>query len=119
MSVRSPADLAERCQPIELLVSDVDGVMTDGIDRASTIGGSRPSISTFATAWHFHFGTKPANMRRFSRAGKRLAVDLRAAELEDRPCAPRARTEGAPASYSHRTTRSLTPASLLRRRRPS
>jgi 3-deoxy-D-manno-octulosonate 8-phosphate phosphatase (KDO 8-P phosphatase) len=30
MSPISPADLAERCQPIELLVTDVDGVLTDG-----------------------------------------------------------------------------------------
>lgn len=26
----SPADLRERCQPIELILSDVDGVLTDG-----------------------------------------------------------------------------------------
>ncbi len=25
------ADLAARCQPIELLVADVDGVLTDGV----------------------------------------------------------------------------------------
>ena len=30
MALSSPAELAERCQPIELLVTDVDGVMTDG-----------------------------------------------------------------------------------------
>ena len=30
MSSKSLADLSERCQPIELLVTDVDGVMTDG-----------------------------------------------------------------------------------------
>jgi 3-deoxy-D-manno-octulosonate 8-phosphate phosphatase (KDO 8-P phosphatase) len=30
MALNSPAELAERCQPIELLVTDVDGVMTDG-----------------------------------------------------------------------------------------
>ena len=70
MSLKSPAELAERCQPIELLVTDVDGVLTDGLivldDR-----GSRPSISTFVTDWHFHFGTRRANMRQFSQAGKR------------------------------------------------
>ena len=30
MGLKSPAELAERCQLIELLVTDVDGVMTDG-----------------------------------------------------------------------------------------
>ena len=30
MGLNSPAELAERCQAIELLVTDVDGVMTDG-----------------------------------------------------------------------------------------
>jgi 3-deoxy-D-manno-octulosonate 8-phosphate phosphatase (KDO 8-P phosphatase) len=30
MALSSPAELAERCQAIELLVTDVDGVMTDG-----------------------------------------------------------------------------------------
>jgi 3-deoxy-D-manno-octulosonate 8-phosphate phosphatase (KDO 8-P phosphatase) len=30
MGLESPAELAQRCQPIELLVTDVDGVMTDG-----------------------------------------------------------------------------------------
>jgi 3-deoxy-D-manno-octulosonate 8-phosphate phosphatase (KDO 8-P phosphatase) len=30
MPLNSPAGLAERCQAIELLVTDVDGVMTDG-----------------------------------------------------------------------------------------
>jgi 3-deoxy-D-manno-octulosonate 8-phosphate phosphatase (KDO 8-P phosphatase) len=30
MCLRSPVELAERCQSIELLVTDVDGVMTDG-----------------------------------------------------------------------------------------
>jgi 3-deoxy-D-manno-octulosonate 8-phosphate phosphatase (KDO 8-P phosphatase) len=30
MGLQSPAELAERCRPIELLVTDVDGVMTDG-----------------------------------------------------------------------------------------
>jgi 3-deoxy-D-manno-octulosonate 8-phosphate phosphatase (KDO 8-P phosphatase) len=30
MTAQAPADLAARCQPIELLIADVDGVMTDG-----------------------------------------------------------------------------------------
>ena len=31
MGLKSPAELAARCQPIELLVTDVDGVLTDGL----------------------------------------------------------------------------------------
>lgn len=31
MGARAQADLAARCQPIELLVTDVDGVLTDGV----------------------------------------------------------------------------------------
>ena len=31
MGLKSPAELAARCQPIELLVADVDGVLTDGV----------------------------------------------------------------------------------------
>ena len=31
MALEAPAELAARCRPIELLVTDVDGVLTDGV----------------------------------------------------------------------------------------
>jgi hypothetical protein len=64
MALSSPAELAERCQPIELLVTDVDGVMTDGRIVLD--------ISTFEMAWLSPCGTKPANNRPYSPAEKRL-----------------------------------------------
>ena len=118
MSLRSPADLAERCQPIELLVTDVDGVMTDGKivldDRGIETKHFHVRDGLAFSLWH-----KAGKHAAILSGRKTAAVDLRAAEPENRPCASGARTEGGPASYSHRTTRSLAPASLLRGRRPS
>jgi 3-deoxy-D-manno-octulosonate 8-phosphate phosphatase (KDO 8-P phosphatase) len=73
-------DLAERCVPIELLVVDVDGVLTDGVIALDDRG---------VESKHFHVRDGSA-INLWRRAGHRVAlisgrsaplVDLRAAEL--------------------------------------
>ena len=51
--------LEQRCQEIELILADVDGVLTGG-RSSSTTRASRPSSSTFATAWASSSGSGPA-----------------------------------------------------------
>src|SRR5687768_4961515 len=77
---RSVADLAARCGPIELLVVDVDGVLTDGVIAVDDRG---------VETKHFHVRDGSA-FHLWRRAGKRSAilsgrwaplVDRRAAEL--------------------------------------
>lgn len=76
----TPADLTARCLPIELLVMDVDGVLTDGVIAFDDLG-----IQTK----HFHV-RDGVGLALWHRAGKRSAilsgrqakaVDCRAAEL--------------------------------------
>jgi 3-deoxy-D-manno-octulosonate 8-phosphate phosphatase (KDO 8-P phosphatase) len=76
----SPPDLAARCAPIELLVVDVDGVLTDGVIALDDRG---------VETKHFHVRDGSA-LGLWHRAGKRTAilsgrsakaVDHRAAEL--------------------------------------
>jgi 3-deoxy-D-manno-octulosonate 8-phosphate phosphatase (KDO 8-P phosphatase) len=81
MSVRSPADLAERCQPIELLVSDVDGVMTDGL---IVVDGRGIETKHFHvrdglafSLWH-----KAGKHAAILSGRKAVAVDIRAADLK-------------------------------------
>jgi 3-deoxy-D-manno-octulosonate 8-phosphate phosphatase (KDO 8-P phosphatase) len=79
--VPAQAELAERCEPIELMIVDVDGVLTDGVIAVDDRG---------VETKHFHvrdgFGLSV-----WHRAGKRSAilsgrrseaVDRRAAELK-------------------------------------
>ena len=73
MGLKSPAELAERCQPIELLVSDVDGVMTDGHIVLDDRGIETKHFHV-RDGLAFSFGTRPANSRQFSRAEKRLSL---------------------------------------------
>jgi 3-deoxy-D-manno-octulosonate 8-phosphate phosphatase (KDO 8-P phosphatase) len=80
MGLQTPADLAVRCLPIELLVADVDGVLTDGVIAIDDQG-----IETR----HFHVRDGMAYSL-WHRAGKQAAilsgrcgaaVERRAAEL--------------------------------------
>ena len=75
------AELAERCQPIELLIVDVNGVLTDGViavdDRGREIEALPRARRAGAIAlWH-RAGKRSAILSGRSAA----AVDRRAAEL--------------------------------------
>jgi 3-deoxy-D-manno-octulosonate 8-phosphate phosphatase (KDO 8-P phosphatase) len=81
MGLKSPAELTELCRPIELLVTDVDGVMTDGRIVLDDCG-----IETK----HFHVRDGMA-FSLWHKAGKHSAilsgrkasaVDFRAADLK-------------------------------------
>jgi YrbI family 3-deoxy-D-manno-octulosonate 8-phosphate phosphatase len=81
MVVRAPAELAARCRPIELLVADVDGVLTDGVIALDDQG---------VETKHFHVRDGMAYSL-WHRAGKQsailsgrrgTAVERRAAELK-------------------------------------
>jgi 3-deoxy-D-manno-octulosonate 8-phosphate phosphatase (KDO 8-P phosphatase) len=76
-----PADLAARCQPIELLVTDVDGVLTDGVIALDDRGVETKHFSVrdgmAYTLWH-RAGKQAAIL-----SGRRAAaVEHRAAELK-------------------------------------
>ncbi len=80
MAIASPTDLAERCGPIELLVLDVDGVLTDGAIVVDDQG---------VESKHFHV-KDGGGIALWRKAGKKVAiisgrsapcVDVRAAEL--------------------------------------
>jgi 3-deoxy-D-manno-octulosonate 8-phosphate phosphatase (KDO 8-P phosphatase) len=80
-SLPRPANLAARCQPIELLVADVDGVMTDGVIVLNDQGVETKHFSVrdgMAYAlWH-RAGKKAAIL-----SGRRaVVVERRAAELK-------------------------------------
>src|SRR5579875_1460290 len=80
MSMPTPDDLAARCGPIELLLVDVDGVLTDGVIAIDDRG---------VETKHFHVrdGSALVLWRKLGRpaailSGRRAeAVDRRAAEL--------------------------------------
>jgi 3-deoxy-D-manno-octulosonate 8-phosphate phosphatase (KDO 8-P phosphatase) len=81
MSDSTPVDLTARCQPIELLVADVDGVLTDGVIAIDDSGIETKHFSVrdgMAYAiWH-RAGKQAAIL-----SGRRTpAVDRRAAELK-------------------------------------
>ena len=81
MSLRSPAELAERCQPIELLVTDVDGVMTDGKivldDRGIEIKHFHVRDGLAFSLWH------KAGKHAAILSGRNVAaVNLRATDLK-------------------------------------
>ncbi len=81
IDVKEQPDLAERCRPIELLVADVDGVLTDGViavdDRGGEIKHFHVRDGMGYAMWHRR-GKQAAIL-----SGRRAsAVDRRAAELK-------------------------------------
>jgi len=93
--MRSPLDLAARCGPVELLLVDVDGVLTDGVIAIDDNG-----IETK----HFHVRDGSA-FDLWRKSGKRAAilsgrrapaVNRRAAELGIAPVIQGARDKGGP-----------------------
>ena len=80
MGVSAQADLAARCQSIELLIADVDGVLTDGVIALDDSGVETKHFSVrdgmAYTIWH-RAGKQAAIL-----SGRRTrAVEHRAAEL--------------------------------------
>ncbi len=80
-NVLDRAELAERCQPIELLIVDVDGVLTDGViavdDRGHETKHFHVRDGLAFALWH------QAGKRSAILSGRRTAaVDRRAAELK-------------------------------------
>jgi 3-deoxy-D-manno-octulosonate 8-phosphate phosphatase (KDO 8-P phosphatase) len=80
-NVLDRAELAERCQPIELLIVDVDGVLTDGViavdDRGQEVKHFHVRDGLAFALWH------RAGKRSAILSGRRTAaVDHRAAELK-------------------------------------
>ncbi len=69
MASLTPSEMTARCQPIELLVADVDGVLTDGVIAVTTTE-SRPSTFMCVTDWRSGYGTGLANRRRFYQAAE-------------------------------------------------
>jgi 3-deoxy-D-manno-octulosonate 8-phosphate phosphatase (KDO 8-P phosphatase) len=81
MGTQATAELAERCRPIELLVVDVDGVLTDGVimldDRGVETKRFHVRDGMGFSLWHSS-GKQSAIL-----SGRRgAAVDRRAAELK-------------------------------------
>ena len=80
MGPKSPAELAARCQPIELLVTDVDGVMTDGLivvdDRGIETKHFHVRDGLAFSLWH-----KAGKQAAILSGRKAAAVDCRAADL--------------------------------------
>jgi len=80
-NVLDRAELADRCQPIELLIADVDGVLTDGVIAIDAEGAELERFHVRDglgyTLWH------AAGKRSAILSGRRAAaVERRAAELE-------------------------------------
>jgi 3-deoxy-D-manno-octulosonate 8-phosphate phosphatase (KDO 8-P phosphatase) len=81
MGLREPPEIAERCLPIELLVADVDGVLTDGVialdDRGIETKHFYVRDGMAYALWH-RAGKQAAIL-----SGRRgAAVERRAAELK-------------------------------------
>ena len=81
MGLLAQADLAARCQPIELLIADVDGVLTDGVIALDDEGVETKHFfvrdGMAYTLWH------RAGKRSAILSGRRgRAVERRAAELK-------------------------------------
>src|SRR5271169_479825 len=80
MGLRSLAELGEWCQPIELLVTDVDGVMTDGTivldDRGIETKHFHVRDGLAFSLWH-----KAGKQAAILSGRRSAAVDLRAADL--------------------------------------
>ncbi len=93
--IPSDAELAARCGPIELLLVDVDGVLTDGVIVLDDNGVETKNF----------FVRDGSAIAIWRKAGKRIAilsgrsaraVDLRAAELGISPVIQGAREKGGP-----------------------
>ena len=69
MGQPSSADLTARCEPIELLVVDVDGVLTDGVIAVDDRGVETEAFSCAGRPGISRSGTARASNRPFSRAG--------------------------------------------------
>ncbi len=81
MSLEAPTELDARCQPIALLVADVDGVLTDGVIALDDAGIETKNFHVrdgmAFSLWH------RAGKRAALLSGRRsVAVDRRAAELK-------------------------------------
>ena len=80
MGPKTPAELAARCQPIELLVTDVDGVLTDGLivldDRGVETKHFHVRDGLAYSLWH-----KAGKQAAILSGRKAPAVVYRAAEL--------------------------------------
>ena len=73
----TPPDLATRCASIDLLLVDVDGVLTDGV-IAIDDRGSRRNIFTSGTGVRSTSGRRPGSARRFFRGdGHRWSIGER------------------------------------------
>src|SRR5262245_57928413 len=81
MGLKSPAELAERCRSIELLVTDVDGVMTDGRiildDRGIETKNFHVRDGLAFSLWH-----KAGKLSAILSGRRAAAVDLRATSLK-------------------------------------
>ncbi len=86
--LKAPGDLVERCQPIELLVTDVDGVMTDGRiivdDRGVEIKQFHVRDGLAFALWH-----KAGKQSAVLSGRKTAAVDRRDSRPQNYSCAPR------------------------------
>ncbi len=117
MGLPAPADLAARCQPIELLVADVDGVLTDGVIALDDRG---------VETKHFHVRDGMA-YGLWHRAGKQAAilsgrraaaVERRAAELKIAHVLQGHEQKAAPLRSLDRRARPVAAPGLFRGRRP-
>jgi 3-deoxy-D-manno-octulosonate 8-phosphate phosphatase (KDO 8-P phosphatase) len=81
MGLKSPLELTRRCSSIELLVTDVDGVMTDGRivldDRGIETKYFHVRDGMAFSLWH-----KAGKQAAILSGRKTLAVDLRAVDLK-------------------------------------
>ena len=117
MGVPAQADLAARCQPIELLVADVDGVLTDGVIALDDSGvetkhfyvQGRDGVCALAPGWQA--GGDPL---RPSCPGGRAPCR----RAQNRTCAPGARTESRSVAYLDRRARLFAESGLFRGGRP-
>ncbi len=80
MGLQAPGELAARCQPIELLVADVDGVLTDGAIALDYRGFETKSFhvrdGTAYALWH-----RAGKLAAILSGRRAAAVEHRAAEL--------------------------------------
>ena len=75
MGHSTPADLAARCQPIELLVADVDGVLTDGVIVIRRRWGRNQALLRQRRDGLWQSGTAPESKRRsFPGVGRRPSI---------------------------------------------
>jgi 3-deoxy-D-manno-octulosonate 8-phosphate phosphatase (KDO 8-P phosphatase) len=81
MGVKSPVDLAKRCQAIELLVSDVDGVLTSGHIVLNDCG-TEIKVFHVRDGLAFNLWFKAGKQAALLSSRTSAAVDRRAADLK-------------------------------------